>query len=144
MTQRKDFTYASILELNIKYLRQIYDIHRKESLNEAKFAFYPEGPTWTITYDGETIRGLRGKGFQYLHYLVANQNKQFFSSDLALLDGVELEHINEDPEIKKTQIPPNPLPIFQWLRNQHFTMPTRYQEIPLTKSNLSKKDWKVK
>ena len=82
--------------MNIKYLRQIYDIHRKESLKEARYAFYLEGTAWTIIFDGKPIRALRDKGIQYLHYLVANQNKSFFPEDLDLLDGIELEHIDRE------------------------------------------------
>jgi hypothetical protein len=39
--------------------------------------FRREGPLWTITYEGKTLKGLRGKGFEVIHFLVQNKNKVF-------------------------------------------------------------------
>ena len=91
IVQRKDFSFSSIYILNLKYLQKLYAIHRKESLNEAKYAFYQEGPTWVITFNGTTIRGLRGKGFDYLHYLVSNKNTSYNPEELNQIDGYSQE-----------------------------------------------------
>jgi hypothetical protein len=37
-----------------------------------------------------------------LHYLVSNQEKSFYPEDLDLLDGIELEHLNEEPGMKRS------------------------------------------
>ena len=105
LIQRKDFCLSTIFNLNLKYLRQIYKIHRKEMLFEAKYAFYQEGPSWTITYNGTTIRGLRGKGFDYLHYLVSNKNESYYPEELIKIDGYsqeELENFDNVSTYKET------------------------------------------
>ncbi|MFO7553844.1 MAG: hypothetical protein R6W88_01455, partial [Desulfobacterales bacterium] len=68
-------------------------VAKKDASVEPQYAFYSEGPTWTITFDGKTIRGLRGKGFKYIHYLVRNKFKDYSHEDINQLDGIEVNHI---------------------------------------------------
>ena len=102
LARRSDFSYGYVWDLKCRYLIQLYAFLNKKIIEEAKYAFFAEGQTWTITYNEKTIRGLRGKGFKILHYLVSNQNKSFFPEELDLLDGVALEHMSEDPGIKRS------------------------------------------
>jgi len=87
LAQISYFSYALVWELKVEYLEQLHEQMHKEALLEAKYAFYPEGPTWTITFDGKTIRGLRGKGFKYIHYLVLKKFKDYSHTDLDPLDS---------------------------------------------------------
>ena len=45
--------------------------------------FRQEGPSWTITYEGETLRGLRGKGFELIHHLILHKEKLFHTDELS-------------------------------------------------------------
>ena len=62
-------------------------VAKKDAYAEPRYAFYPERPTWTITFDGKTLRGLRGKGFKYIHYLIENKFDDFSHTDLDQLDS---------------------------------------------------------
>jgi hypothetical protein len=60
----------------------------KEVRSKARYVFYSEPPTWTITFDGKTLRGLKSKGFKYIHYLVKNKFRDFGHIDLEPIDGI--------------------------------------------------------
>ena len=47
-----------------------------------RYEFYQEGPSWTIIYEGEVLRGLKGKGFEELHFLVKNERKIFHINEI--------------------------------------------------------------
>ena len=53
---------------------------------ETRYAFLKTGPTWKIVFDGCEISGLKGKGFDYLHYLMDNCTKEF--NNIELYEGV--------------------------------------------------------
>jgi hypothetical protein len=85
LSQSLSFSYALIWELKKKYIKPLHEQMHKEARSKARYAFYSEGPTWTITFDGKTLRGLRGKGFEYLHHLVSNKNQSIYPSKLLQL-----------------------------------------------------------
>jgi DNA-directed RNA polymerase subunit RPC12/RpoP len=82
------FSYALVWELKEDYLQRLNEHMYKEARSKARYAFYSEGPTWTIIFDGKTLRGLTHKGFKYIHYLVKNKVKYFAHIDLDPIDGV--------------------------------------------------------
>ena len=84
------FSYALLSELKERYLFRLHDKMYREFRSKARYAFYSEGPTWTIVFDGKTLRGLRGKGFKYLHHLVCNKNKRIYPSELVQLDSFSI------------------------------------------------------
>jgi len=92
LVRTTDFSYAMLWKLKEAYLGGLCDHIRthpeRESVPEHPYAFYQEGPTWKITYEGKTLRGLKGNGFKYIHYLLCNRNKQFHTDELAELDGI--------------------------------------------------------
>ncbi len=53
--------------------------HEKRRLDPPENVFKMEGPTWTITFQGRTLTGLKSKGFSILHHLVSHP-KQIFSN----------------------------------------------------------------
>lgn len=83
IARRNDFSYASAWQLREDYLGRLYDYMRKGLLEKSRYAFYGEGPTWTIIYDGRTIRGLKGKGFEFIYFLVCRKQKVFRTDELA-------------------------------------------------------------
>jgi hypothetical protein len=52
------------------------------SVEGNEFAFLKEGPSWTIVFEGNPLRGLKGKGFREIHYLVMNEGKTFHINEL--------------------------------------------------------------
>jgi hypothetical protein len=102
IARRNDFSYGSLWQLKRAFVKDLYQEIQNSEDTGVQYAFYSEGPTWTITFDGITIRGLRGIGFKYLHFLVTYQNNSYFPEDLDQLNGIELEHIKEHPEIKQS------------------------------------------
>ena len=88
LAQSSLFSYALIWELKEKYLKLLHDQMYKEVRSKARYAFYSEPPTWTITFDGKTLRGLKSKGFKYIHYLVKNKFRDFGHIDLEPIDGI--------------------------------------------------------
>lgn len=57
------------------------------------YAFLKKGPSWTITYEGSELNGLRGKGFEIIHFLVSNKTKLFNINDL-IKEFVKSDSIN--------------------------------------------------
>ncbi len=84
---QSDFSYGYVWELKCRYLKQLYDILDKACIEESRYAFFAEGPTWTIIYNGKALRGLRGGGFRYIHYLVKNPRQQYHTNGLNEIDG---------------------------------------------------------
>ncbi len=58
----------------------------------SQYVFRKTGPTWTIVYKGKELNGLKGKGFQFIHYLVLHERKGFYTNDLAK----EVEKVHPD------------------------------------------------
>lgn len=55
---------------------------KKGKKQDFQYLFIQEGPAWTIYYEGRPLRGFKGNGFAYIHYLVENQGKEFCPEDL--------------------------------------------------------------
>jgi len=88
LARRPDFSYGYVWDLKCQYLKQLYEIIGTFVFDKTKYAFVSEHAAWRIKFDGEVISGLKGKGFSYLHYLVAKQGGEetdVFS--LGSLDG---------------------------------------------------------
>lgn len=78
-----------------------------------KNVFRQEGPTWAITYEGKELRGLRGKGFELVHYLILHERKVFHIDELRIefnktlpneeksLMEIDLDHSDDDREAIK-------------------------------------------
>lgn len=72
---------------------QDYDIFIKEGDDTASNIFRQTGPTWEIVYNNKTpLRGLRGKGFGYIHFLVKHPKKEYHTDSLA----IEVDKIDPD------------------------------------------------
>lgn len=56
--------------------------NRKES-SECQYAFKKTGPTWSITYEGKVLSGLKGNGFEHIHYLIQHPRKVYTTNELA-------------------------------------------------------------
>jgi len=41
------------------------------------------GPTWEIVYNGKPLRGLKGKGFRYIYFLVKHPHKEYHTDQIA-------------------------------------------------------------
>jgi len=104
----KDFSYGAIVNLKLKYLENFLHTIQKGTHANAQYAFYQEGPAWTITFMGETIRGLDGIGFKYIHHLVRNKGQVLSTQDLMPLNKVAPSLI-KSPE--KTWLSENQKPI---------------------------------
>lgn len=100
LARQSDFCYGHIWWLKLKYLKQLHEIIREEVREEAKYAFFKEGKHWTIVFNGKTIRGLRGIGFDYLQYLVMYPYKYIKTIDLLWIDNMRPEDIEDDPAKK--------------------------------------------
>lgn len=87
LTQSSFFSYASVLKLKYNYLWLLHNDMRAEVLAESKYAFFYHAPTWTISFDGATISGLKAKGFKYIWFLVERKYKQFHTDELAPIEG---------------------------------------------------------
>jgi hypothetical protein len=88
LARRSDFSYGYVWDLKCRYLKQLYSILDKASVTESRYAIFPEGPTWTVIYNGNALRGLKGNGYLYIQYLVKNPGQQYHTSDINKLDGI--------------------------------------------------------
>jgi hypothetical protein len=62
-----------------------------------EYVFRQEGPTWMIMYEGKTLRGLKGRGFRHIHFLVSQPRKEFTAYELMQeLDGYNPEETTKD------------------------------------------------
>ena len=89
LARQSDFSYGLVWDLKCRYLQQLHAILDKKLLKDAKYAFYAEGPTWTIIFNGKALRGLKGNGFRYIQYLVMNPKKHCYTVDLSNIDGMQ-------------------------------------------------------
>jgi hypothetical protein len=87
LAHRSDFGYGLVWDLKCRYLAQVHAILDKAKVQEVKYEFFAEGPTWTIIFNGKALRGLRGSGFRYLEFLVKNQRKQYHTNQLNEIDA---------------------------------------------------------
>jgi hypothetical protein len=55
----------------------------EKEISEGDYIFRQEGPSWTITYEGKTLRALKGNGFEIIHYLVRHKRKMFHTGELS-------------------------------------------------------------
>jgi hypothetical protein len=90
---RKNFSKTHLRDLQMEYLQELDNQMSKEIQSESRYAFYKEGPTWTIIYNGRPLRGLKRKGLRYIHFLVCKKNQQFHTNELDLLEGVPTDYI---------------------------------------------------
>lgn len=106
IASRPDFSYGHVWDLKCSYLQQLNDILGTVKFGEKKYAFLSEQNAWRIKFDGNAIGGLKGKGFRYIHYLVANQGKEADVFSLGGLDGgpkgIISEHIVIDEDEQDT------------------------------------------
>ena len=97
IARRSDFSYGYVWELKCKYLRQLHDNLDKSAVDEARYAFFSEGPTWTIIFNRKVLRGLRGGGFQYIEYLIKNPGKRFHVTQLhEIIVGSAVDDFSDD------------------------------------------------
>ncbi|WP_020586681.1 hypothetical protein [Desulfobacter curvatus] len=76
LIQSNKFSYADVWKLKKNYLVDLYKVVNKGLRDEVPYAMYCEGEGWKIVYDGESVSGLRGKGFQWIYYIISNpENK---------------------------------------------------------------------
>lgn len=64
--------------------KQVEDLAASNSKNkEPENVFRKEGPAWRIHYEGASLSGLKGKGFDLFYYLVVNKRKVFHTEELS-------------------------------------------------------------
>ena len=95
LSARTDFSYGSFRVLQIQYLTELYEFAHKESLNDEQYAFFPEGDTWTIIFEGKAVRGLSNIGFKYIHHLLKYPDK--------VIDTIDLNQTAFDPELQHSE-----------------------------------------
>lgn len=57
-------------------------ISQNHTVDDRENVFVNTGPTWKIVYEGKETAGLKGKGFKFIHFLVANQERVYHTDDL--------------------------------------------------------------
>jgi hypothetical protein len=87
LARQPDFSYGLVWDLKCRYLMQLKNIADEEMIQEARYAFFQESPTWTIIFNGVAHRGLKGGGFKYLLFLVKNIREQYDTNFLNELDA---------------------------------------------------------
>jgi hypothetical protein len=95
LSARTDFSYGSFRKLQMQYLTELYEFTHKESLNDAQYAFFPEGDTWTIIFEGKALRGLSNIGFKYIHHLLKYPDKP--------IDTIDLNQTAFDPDLQQNE-----------------------------------------
>jgi len=66
-----------------------------------EYVFQKTGPTWKIVYENHVLEGLKGKGFEYIQYLVKNPYKKFHINDLIIaIDGEHAELIDKKTTVE--------------------------------------------
>lgn len=55
---------------------------RVEKPANEQFVFKKAGPGWIITFDGNLMGPFKGKGFDYLHYLIQNARREYSNLEL--------------------------------------------------------------
>ena len=99
VSTRADFTPQKAEQLRKEYLGELHQQIRAEALTTKQYAFFEEGKTWTIIFNGKRIANLTGKGFRYIHYLVSHMRKEYSASQLAALGGThETRPFKSDPK----------------------------------------------
>jgi len=96
--QRADFSYGYVWELKKYYIKKLHAAIQDEIRDQARYAFFKEGKTWTIIFNGKANRGLNSKGYAYLQYLVMHPRQFFNVTDLDTVDGVETDNIKPPGE----------------------------------------------
>nr|BDD44340.1 hypothetical protein 16 [Desulfobacterales bacterium] len=66
-----------------EHSRQERDAIASKAKSHVDYGFFREGPTWKIVYNGKSLTGLKGKGFEYIHYLVKHPNSEYHTDELA-------------------------------------------------------------
>lgn len=73
----------------------------QEETKISNYAFLQTGPAWDIVFDGRPLRGLKGKGFAYMHHCMKNPEKVFSNDELYTLVAGKSE---PPPEIKGQEL----------------------------------------
>ncbi len=88
LIQSYQFSYADVWKLKNNYLVDLYKIVNKGLRDEVPYAMYREGEGWKIVYDGESVSGLRGKGFEWIYNIISNPgNKVYYRALHELSEG---------------------------------------------------------
>ena len=95
LSARTDFSYGTFRNLQMQYLTELHEFAHKESLNDEQYAFFPEGDTWTIIFEGKALRGLSNIGFKYIHHLLKFPDK--------LIDTIDLNQTAFDPDLQQKE-----------------------------------------
>jgi hypothetical protein len=78
----------------------IAESERQEELPNERYLFRNDGPSWTIRYEGKTLSGFTGKGFEIIHYLICKKGQVFHISELAKeIDKIDLDESKKLSEI---------------------------------------------
>ena len=73
---KENWSFLDIWKLNNEYITQYYKSVHVGISNERKYAFYENGGTWTIVFDGKPITGLDSPGFIFIYFLIKNKDVQ--------------------------------------------------------------------
>ena len=104
LTENASFEISQVWELKNRYLKMLHDAVKVSSLEKSRYAFFPEGDTWTIIFDGKPVKPLIGEGFKYIEYLVRHSGRKYHTVDLARLVLTD-DSLNQDyPQENAAQI----------------------------------------
>ena len=93
-----NWSFLDIWNLKNEYMNQYYKSVHVGISSEKKYAFYENGGTWTIIFDGKPITGLKGLGFKLIHFLLSNENKYFTQWGLLCHEGNNEHEYGENLE----------------------------------------------
>ena len=69
-----NWSFLDIWNLKNEYMNQYYKSVHVGISNEKKYAFYENGGTWTVVFDGKPITGLDSPGFIFIYFLIKNKD----------------------------------------------------------------------
>jgi len=87
LIQGNKFSYADIWQLKESYLEGLYKDVINGLSEEAPYVMKREGKAWKMTFNGNTMSGLRRIGYSYLYHLICHPNEYFFHADLFIAAG---------------------------------------------------------
>ena len=97
IAKKRTFSFSDFFSLHHKALTDLHYAITSGKRNEAEYAIFREGNTWTLIFEGKAFRGLRPSGFAYIEYML-NQPGKFFTHS-------ELEKIKDGYTIVEQQDP---------------------------------------
>ncbi|MEW6290963.1 MAG: hypothetical protein AB1545_14025 [Thermodesulfobacteriota bacterium] len=147
IARRRTFSLADFFFLHEEFLNALHREIAKGRRNEAEYAFFKEGDTWTIIFEGKSFRGLRGLGYEYIHYMINRPGESFSHFELDRItngflvvhqyissnnNDINEEYTKEEPEDEYCKI--------HYIYGSTFTTDGLYQTTEVQESEVELKD----